>query len=146
MSDDTAAKIAEIQARRDARKDAAAAASTAQHLVDLEAIDKLESEPDCGELAVLRLPSHTPGLPVLAAARAPRPVEVKRYRDSVKPNRKGDPPDYAAAATQLAAIVRVYPDKEVYEAMCEACPGLPVQLGTAALELVTARDAAAGKD
>ena len=78
--------------RRAARKAAAAAAAEAQREIDLEAIDALETTIGDSNVATIEI-AHVPGLPVLLAVRCPRPVEIKRYRDEIKPRRDGSPGD-----------------------------------------------------
>lgn len=136
----------EIEARRAARKaeqDAAAADALA---VDLEAIDALEVEHGDSNVKVLRAP-FTPGLPTCVAVRTPKPAETKRYRTRVKPRPENQKyqPDYVAAAEELADCCLIYPDAERYKALCEARPGLGVQVGLLALGLATGSEEAEGK-
>ena len=135
--------IGEIEARRAERKAKLAAQREEQLAVDIEALDAAELQHGDSNVVRIDVP-YTPGLPTLALARTPRPVEVKRYRDSVRP--KGDKaPDAAAAAEQLAAVCRIYPDAETLAKMAEARPGLNVQLGVAAVGLAMGAEAAEGK-
>lgn len=140
MSDD---KLSQVLEARAARKAKAAEARNAQFALDLEAIDQLEIEHGDGNIAFLEVP-FTDGLPVLVACRTPKPAEMKRYRSrlDVKPGKK---PDTVAAAEELASVVRVYPDPEVYAELCAARPGVHVQLGVKSLELATASEAEEGK-
>jgi hypothetical protein len=76
----------------------------------------------------------------------PKPAEVKRYRSRIKPDSKGRPGDAVAAAEELAAVCRVYPDDDTYAALCEARPGIHVQLGVAAIQLAAGQAEDQGKD
>jgi len=132
-----------IEARRAARRDAADVAATAQRAIDLAALDALEETHGITNIARVDVP-HTPGLPGMALARTPRPVEIKRYRDRVRA--RGDKPgDPVAAATELVGVALLYPDAETFAAMCEARPTLAVQLGVSAVGLATGVEIAAGK-
>lgn len=133
-----------VRARRAEREAEETRLRDAQLAVDLTAIDELEATHGASNVKVIVLP-YTKGLPAAAAVRTPKPAEVKRYRDRVKPDRKGNPPDYAEHGAELAAVCLLYPDKETYAKLCEARSGLPVQLGTAALELATGAESEAGK-
>lgn len=133
-----------IEAKRNARKAETDAAADDQRATDLEAIDALETEHGDSNVAVLRVP-FTAGLPTLVAVRCPAPVELKRFRALVKPPKDGKPVDYVPPTEQLASTCLVYPDKETFAKLCEARPGLHMQLGTSALKLGTAEEDAQGK-
>ena len=141
MSDDA---IDAIEARRAARKAARAAEARAQLAADLEALDALEEAHGDSNLKRLDVP-FTPGLPTLCVVRTPRPVEIKRYRDQVKPRGPGDVPDLTKAAEAVCAVALVYPAADVFVKMCEARPGLAAQLGSVALSLALGAEAAEGK-
>jgi hypothetical protein len=133
-----------IEARRAARKEALQQAHDAQRVKDLEAIDALEIEHGDSNIATLEVP-YTPDLPTMIAVRCPKPVEVKRYRDRVKPKKDGSPGDSLGGALELAAVCRVYPDADTYAALLEARPGVDAQLGLLAIQLSAGKAEAAGK-
>lgn len=138
--------IEDIQARRAARKAELAKQCEAQRAVDLAALDAAEVEHGDSNIAYVNVP-FTPGLPTLAVVRTPSDPEQKRYRDTVKPKKlDGTFGDTTQAAKQLARAALVYPDPDVYAAQCAARPGLPTQLGLAALKLADAQEAEESKD
>ncbi len=123
-----------IEAKRAARKAKLDEQHAEQLATDLEAVDALETEHGDSNVAVLRVP-FTPGQPALCAARCPNTHEIKRYRDRIrKDGGKGDP---VAAAEEIAAVCRVYPDADTYKAMLDARPGIHVQLGVEAVKLAS---------
>lgn len=142
-------KIAEIEARRAARKQAEQDKSDAQRAADLEAIEALEAEHGYSNVSALRV-EYVDGLPTMVAVRTPRPAEIKRYRARVTPRkhpRTGQEvtPDYAEAAEELGAACLVYPKPDVFAALVEKRPGALVAAGMAALKLAAAEDEEAGK-
>src|SRR3954470_8218471 len=114
-----------------------------QRAIDLEAALDLRERLGDTNVVFLDVP-FTSGLPTLIAARTPKPSEVQRYQDRLKPGigRKGEAtrPDPVEAAKELCAVVRVYPDGDTWEKLLLARPGIPVQLGTAALGLAAASE------
>jgi hypothetical protein len=126
--------------RRAARKEKLAEAEAQQFEADLAELDKHEIALGDSNVTHVRVP-FVPGTPVLAIARAPKPLELKRYRDRLKEEK----PDRVAAAEELAASVRLYPEAGAYAAMCAARPGLHAQLGVASLELSVGKAAADNK-
>jgi hypothetical protein len=136
--------VSEIQARRDARKAAAKEEHEAQLALDLEAVDALEAERGDTNVAVVSIP-HTSGLPTLFAVRTPSPAETKRYRARVKPGKEGEPGDYEGAAAEIGAVCLAYPEREVYEQMVAARPGITTQAGLAALKLASGHAESEGK-
>jgi hypothetical protein len=73
------------------------------------------------------------------ACRCPDKVELKVYRDRVKPKRGRNgveqPPDLVAAAEEIGRMCLVYPSAEAFEALLELTPGLLTQLGREAVAL-----------
>lgn len=142
----SAPTVEEIEARRSARKAALAEQERAQLAIDLAALDDLEVAHGDSNVARLDVP-YTPGLPTMAVVRVPKPAEVKRYRARLKEKN----PDPQAAADEIGASTRVYPPRppdetpDVFDAMCEARPGLVGQLGVAAMGLAVAREHDEGK-
>lgn len=137
--------LEQAEERRAARKAEGRKAFEAQRVTDLEAIDALEVEHGDSSVAVMNVP-FTAGSPTCVACRCPRPAELKRFRSRVTPKHEKDHPDTAAAAEELAATCRVYPEKDVYEKLCTARPGLAAQLGGEAIKLATGRNEAEGKN
>lgn len=135
----------EIEARRAERKAERQAQADEQYCDDLEAIDSIDAATGDSNVAIVRVP-YTVGQPVLIAARCPTPVELKRYRDMVKPRKDGSIPDAVAAAELVADVARIYPEPDVYKEICKARPGVAAQLGLAALNLAVGQEAEAGKD
>jgi hypothetical protein len=134
------------EARRAARKAGNRAEWENQRALDIEALDALEQEYGDTSVKALDVP-FTPGLPTLVVARCAKPVELARYRDSVRPAPDGrKQPDHVKAGEQLATLCRVYPDDDTYAKVRDARPGIHLQLGVAALELATGREQAESKD
>lgn len=125
--------VADLENKRAARKEALAKDREVQYALDLEALDGFEIEHGDSNVSTVRVP-FTPGLPTMAICRCPKPVEMKRYRSRIK-SKKGVDGDPMLASEELAAVCRIYPDDETYNKMCEARPGLHVQLGTMAANL-----------
>jgi hypothetical protein len=131
--------------RRAARKAETRAAYEAARAADIDAITDLEIEHGDSNVGVINLP-FLAGLPTCVAVRCPKPAELKRFRVRVTPKHEKDRPDAAEAAAELAATCRIYPaDKDVYERLCAARPGLASQLGGKAVELATGNAEAEGK-
>jgi hypothetical protein len=130
---------------REARKAKLAADAAAQEELDLEAIDALEIQLGDSNVATVKV-AYTPGMPVVMAVRCPTPVEIKRFRDTVKPRKDGKIGDAVAAAEALADVCRVYPSDELYAAVCEARAGAKVAMGSAAVNLASGAATDAGKD
>jgi hypothetical protein len=137
--------LAEIEARRAARKAGLAAQRDEQALVDLEAVDALECEHGDASVAVIRVP-FSPGRVTCAVVRVPKPVEVRRYQDRVRPRGSDNAlGDTAKAASELGMACVVYPQGEALDALVEALPGLPTQFGVEALQLSNGRADVEGK-
>jgi hypothetical protein len=139
-------RIAEIEARRNARKAALLAQEDEQRATDIEALDKAEVEHGDSNVCHMDVP-YTPGMPTMVIARCPSPVHVKRYQDRVKPkaNGRASPDAPMDAARELTAMVLVYPSKEVFAELVEQRPSLDLQLGVEALGLAQASRADEGK-
>jgi len=128
----------EIDARRDAMRAREDDAVKAQELIDDEALADAEETHGFSAVGAVKIP-FTPGLPVTAIVRRPSKIEFKRWTDSIS-KKDAASPEYMRAAEQLAAVCLVYPPKEVYEQMCEKCPGLKVPLGLVASKLASGRE------
>jgi len=132
-------KVEEIQARREAKREALEAQKEEQRAIDLEALEALEDEHGINNIVWMDLP-YTPGLVSLVAAKCPTPAYMKRYRDMCKTKNEKHP-DYIAAAEMLAAVCRVYPpEQDDYKKVLDARPGVHVQLGVAAMKLGSGRE------
>lgn len=141
--------LAQVEARREARKAARKREADDQLAKDLDAIDALESTLGDSNVATVRLP-YTAGLPAAAAVRCPKPLEMKRFRDRVKPQKDGRNRDVetdpVGATEELAAVCVIYPaDKDVYAQLCAARPGLAAQLGKEAVRLALGAEESEGK-
>jgi len=138
--------LQQAEAKRAARKAKAAEAEDTQKAIDIEAIDALEEQLGDASTKAIHV-GFTPGMVTAVLVRCPTRPEVKRYRDRIKPDKKGRPGDGAAANEELGAACRVYPaDDDAFEALCEARPGLLAQCGSVAAALATGAEEAEGKD
>ncbi len=138
--------IAEIEARRAARKADLQAQADTQRAIDLEALDAAEVKHGDTSVCYVDVP-YTPGLPTMAIARLPKPVELKMYRSRLKVN--GEKVDLVAAqqaAADLGALVLEYPSKEVFAEMCTARPDLQAQLGSRSTKLAQGKAVESGND
>jgi len=140
----TALQVAED--KRAARKAALQAKRDEQRVIDLAAIDDLETEHGDNAVKVINVP-YRDGMPTCVVARCAKPSELKRYRDRVKPKKsdQGHPPDYVSAGEEVADLCVVYPPAETYARMRESYPGVHLQAGLAAVELAGGREADEGK-
>jgi hypothetical protein len=140
-----------IERRRAARKASVDEKRSAQRVIDLEALDALETQLGDANVGVIELDDFIPGLVTLVAYRVPRPAEVNRYRDRVKPSKKGEPPDFVVATEELAAVVTVYPDRKTEEGaallakLFEERPAVKSQIGQAASKKSLGREVGEGK-
>lgn len=146
MSDESStSRLAQIEAKRAARKAQIDDARNEQRATDLEAIDAIEAERGDSNVVMLEVP-YSPGMVTLVAARCPSEAEVKRYRAMVKPDRQGRAGDAVAAAELLASVTRVYPDEDAYAVVRAARPAIHAQLGAMALTLAIGKAEEEGKD
>jgi hypothetical protein len=136
--------LEKIEAKRAARKAALKQAEETQKAKDLEAVFNLECQLGDSNVGVMHVP-YVEGLPTLIAVRAPRPVELKRFRQTVAPKDPKQAVDAADAAEALAHVCREYPEPEVYQSMLAARPGLGAQLGALAIKLGTGVEEREGK-
>lgn len=141
MSTTSELDIAAVEDRRAVRKAAQEVARNTQRALDLEEIDALEIAHGDSNVAIIELP-YVEGLPTCAAVRTPKKAEVKRYQDRIKRDKSAT----AEAAEEIGKTAIIYPsDPEIVARLLDTRPGLPVQLGVAALNLATGKDAEAGK-
>jgi hypothetical protein len=130
-------KLEEVRAKIEAQRAAATEQAEAQEAIDAQAVFDIGEELGVTAIREVRIP-FIPGLPTLAVVRRPTKIEHKRFTDATA--RKGaDTPEYMKAAEQLAAVCVVYPPKELFEKMCELCPGLKVPMGVAAANLAAGK-------
>jgi hypothetical protein len=134
--------LAEIEARRAARKEAAAQAKAEQYAKDLEALDALEEEYGAGKVTSLEVAFYSPGLPTMAIVRAPKGIEYKRLRDRAR-SKNSDP---GLGADELADVCVVYPEPDVYKQMRETFPGIHDSAFVAANKLAEGKAKDEGKD
>lgn len=142
------AKLAEIEARRAARKAGLAAQRADQRLRDMEAVDALEVELGDGAVVLLEIDDEgrrfVPGLTTLVAMRLPTKPEMKRYQDMIKGRgeKTGDPLE---AARVLADVIRRYPETELYAKVCETFTGVHMNAAVAAIKASQGKTAEEGK-
>jgi hypothetical protein len=134
--------VAEIQARRAARKAAAAEAREKQLEIDLEALDMAEVEHGDGRVLSLELPAHVDGLPTMVVVHTPEPKYFSRFRDMARKQHSKP----GAALDMLASMCVAYPADDVYKRVCEAFPGTHDAVGAAAIKLAEAKESDSGKD
>lgn len=136
--------MSDAEARRAARKAELEAQRKAQHEIDIEALDALEVEHGDSSVEAINVP-FTPGLPTMVIVRAPKQVELKRYRDMVKPRKNGEQGDSVAAAEALASLCLLYPDRETFAKICDARPGVHAQSGATAIQLAVGKSSEEAK-
>jgi len=140
------ASIEDIEARRAERKAALKAQELEQVAIDLEAIDVLEVEHGDSNVSVVGVP-FTPGLVARVAVRTPTTHETKRYQDRIRPRgSEAKVGDSIAATSEIGKACVIYPKGDAFAALIDARPGLPTQLGMAALELGRGKAESEGKD
>lgn len=142
---DELSPLEKVQQRRAARKAKVKEESDLQKALDLDAIDELEIAHGDGNVAVVEIPYES-GLPCLLAARAPKPIEIKRYRETNRiKDSQVDQKKATASAEALATQCLIYPDKDTYAKIREVRPAAAAALGLAALKLSGAQALADGK-
>jgi hypothetical protein len=139
-------RLLEIEKRRQARAVKNEEAIQLRRLMDLEEIDLLEEKHGHANISVYEVPYSDDDTPVLLAVRTPRPVEIKRYRDTVRPDSEGVPGDTAKAAEDLGEVCCVYPAADMLTKIRTQRPGVMTQLGLASLGLGVAKAEKRGKD
>src|SRR4051812_35639616 len=107
-----------IRAARAARQADLQTQQDAQTVVDLTALDRLETELGDSSVAFLTVP-FTPGLPTMMIARKPTKAELMRYRAQVKvkpkANGAGDSEKTPTEACEVIADTCIlYPEAETY--------------------------------
>lgn len=113
-----------IEARRAARRAAAADAKAAQYATDLAELDALEEKHGVEQVKALHVPAFVAGLPTLVVVKSPAGTsEYKRFADCVR-NAKGNQQMITAAGEVLARACLVYPDAATQKLMVEAFPNL----------------------
>jgi hypothetical protein len=133
-------RLAEIEAKRAARREAIEVQRREQLATDLEHLFELEEQHGASRLVRVDLKAFTPGLPALIVMRTPSKLEMKRYQDQCKG--KGDP---VAAANLVGTTCLLYPSKDVYEKVLEASPGIHVVAAVAAIERAAGKAVEEGK-
>lgn len=112
--------VADIEARRAARRAALEQAREKQLEIDLAALDAAEEEHGCDRVVRIDATAWQDGLATLAVFRMPTAPEMRRFQDQTKTQPNGKPGNAVAAGEQLARVCLLYPTREAYEAMCEA--------------------------
>lgn len=130
-------KLDDLRARLDAQQAAQDSERDDQETTDLEALISARDEHGPASVCAVSVP-FTAGLPTMAIARRPKPVEFKRFQDQMTKKDAGTA-QAVLGAEQLAAITLVYPDAETFAKMADACPGVRVALGSAAAGLASAK-------
>lgn len=139
-------KIAELEAKLEAKRLERAKAEEAQYELDLEARIALEEE--FGTIAAVKVSRFVPGQPTRAYLRTPNGPEYKRYKAQMfaASSNKKSPVTPQQAQEMLAAACWVYPaGKEAQDAMLEAFPGLLTPLSMAAASLAEGKAEDEGK-
>jgi hypothetical protein len=132
--DDNAKKIAEIEARRAARKAGTAKAREVQYAKDIARADELEEEHGDDRVAVLKMPSYVPELPTLVVVSTPSPGVFNRFRQMVR--KAGQNTEAIGAAKDLlASSCILYPDADTYGRMKESWPSIHDNVGVEAIRL-----------
>ncbi len=130
--------LEEVRAKIEEQRAKATAVKEAQQVIDAQAVYDAGEEHGVDKIREVPMTSYIPGLPTLVVIRRPEKMAHKRFTDQTA--KKGaDTPEYMRAAEQLAAVCVIYPPKEVYEEMCEQCPGIKVPIGVAAANLAGAQ-------
>ena len=127
--------LEEIQAKRAARQETLAKQADEQKAIDFQALDDAEIKYGDGNITFVELPFVESGTVTLVIARTPKPAEIARFRARVKPKRGGDPVDATEASIELAAVCQVYPERERYDAIVEARPGITTLLAKLCVDL-----------
>lgn len=140
-------KIAEIEARRAARRAETEKQKTEQLETDLAAIDALEAEHGDECVAALKVNGYRPGLPVMVGVIAPSEPVYRRFVAQIRKAGKNTE-SHGAAQDQLARSCLAYPPKEdetTRGLMLDAFPGLLVSVAIEAQRLAELRSEAEGK-
>ena len=137
-------RLAERQAQREQRKEERAAKRAEQELVDLDALEELEAEHGMGAISQTPI-DYVEGLPTVVYARTPTTAEMARFRATIKPKRDGKSGDLAQAKADLADICLLYPERSVYDQMCDRFPSLKPLVGEACLVASSGRADAQAK-
>ncbi len=141
-------KLKAIETRRKARQEAADGLRLEQEAIDMAAVDGLEERLGVEGFVFVRLNSHAPGFPTLAAARNATSAELKKYRaavDVVTKDQQTRVKNTTEAAESLARATLEYPDAKVFGELCEVRGGLAANLGQAVVQRAQATSDAEAK-
>lgn len=135
----------EFERRREERRRGPNKARDEQLEKDREEIDRLEAETGLYLDTSLSVKNFVDGCPVMLGVRTPKPVEYKRFVDTV--NRPNAGPDAKPKAlADLGRVCWVYPSDETQRAqLIEANPALPLQVGIAVNKLAELEEESRGK-
>lgn len=137
--------LEEIEAARAARRAGIEARKAEQLVRDMEALDAAEIEHGDDMVKPVHLNTWSPGLPTFVVVRMPTGIEFKRFQDMAKKQPNGKDGDAVKASNLLADVCVIYPSKEDYARVREACPGVHIVAGTTAADMSAARAEEAGK-
>lgn len=139
------ATIAEIQARREARRAARAKQFDEQFALDLEALDELEQLHGEQAVATVKIDPGRwePGLPTLVAVHVPD-AAFGRFRTMVR-KAKGNGEAVGAASDMLGDVSVAYPAADVYKAMRAKYEGIHDSVSVVAARLAEGKAADEGK-
>ena len=132
-------EIEEVRKRRAARKEALRIEEEAQREIDEESLDNLEIEYGDNMIGVQQV-KYVSGQATMVIVRGPSSPETQRYRATVAKAQNVKAHDAARKASivskaldDLAASCVLYPDKELFELMCDQRPGLKHLVGNKAI-------------
>lgn len=144
---DAKQRIADIEAKRAARKAGLSADREAQFAADLEALDALECEHGDGKVERLAVDRFVAPHPTFVVLKVPSSAQYKRFCDQASRAAKAnDPGARRTAENMLGEACWVYPaTKEQRDAMLEEFPGMLLSIAIRAAKLVEANEVEEGK-
>lgn len=113
--------IEDIEARIAKMREAASVARTEQRAEDMRAFEGAMCEHGVDRVALVDWASWTPELPTMAIFRTPKKMEFKRFQDTANGKSATANRD---ATHALGFTCLVYPERDVFDKMLEASPGL----------------------
>lgn len=138
-------RIERLEKARAEKREVRSNAQREQYADDLEALAELELEHD--SIGTVLLPMYYEGLPTRLYVRTPKPIEYKRYSETVrKAHNKEDVEATAKAQEQLARVCWVYPaDEDGKKKVLEKMPGALLKLAIVAAKLAEGKAEEEGK-
>ena len=114
-----------------------------QLATDFDALEEVYAKHGASRVRRVEVTAWKPGIVAMAAVRTPNKAEVRRWQARVNVEK----PDRVQAFEELAGVCVVYPEPgPARDALYEACPGLPVQLGQEAASLAVGEAQVEGKE